>query len=584
MVLIAPDAPEVLPEKSPGIRVQPTAPESAFGGGPGLERLEQGEGQVNEQIQKIAGEGGAIAGFEKLRADQTAVWEAHNKLSKVAEDLIYNPETGLVAAHGKDAALQAHDRILKEFQEKANELSGTLNGQSQQGPFGKLAYETFNQVNHAALGHVAKESEEAYHNEYVALKENLTNTAAMAYGNPQTRATALSQLNEAIDAHAKGSGWGPEVAQAEKSKTLSNFHDQTIDRMLGDRKDLMAQQYYQENKDQITDSKIRDQIDAKLKSGSILGESQRQSDAIWQSTKGDLSKAFDQADKIDDPEIRKMTRERLREKQSDVDDARKASEDNAFFAVKDKIGKQQPKGLAELRDMAGTDWYKMSVAQQEATKKMYFNDQNSDAKWTEWNLMSPTEKAALNPAEFQTDYLSSFDAKHRDAAMKMYNEARGNKTLAISDHDQAKLIEANAQESGIVAGLHPGKPANKLRGDAAATYASFQDDVKESIADYERNELGGRRHASLQEAQKIIDQHVLSKVGEQSTGVFTVAGRLLGLSQTPPTRFQDIPDDAKEHLLLYARQLGKAVTKDQVEQAYASYQKKDRNGVRKAFQ
>ena len=123
--------PDVAPEPIPGVRLQPEANATTFGGGPGL-------AQEGQEIQKIGGSVGEIGGleaihaqkiaqFEQQKANETAVQEATAKLSAIHTDLLTNPQTGLPAYQGKNA-IAGQTELWDKYQKAATDIHGTLNG------------------------------------------------------------------------------------------------------------------------------------------------------------------------------------------------------------------------------------------------------------------------------------------------------------------------------------------------------------------------------------------------------------------------------------------------------------------------
>ena len=79
-----------------------------------------------------------IGVFEKIRADQTATEEAQAKMAAAHNDILYNPQTGIMGSKGRGCSLQAQEDGRKRFRkDAATQIMGTLHGPTQQGPFQK---------------------------------------------------------------------------------------------------------------------------------------------------------------------------------------------------------------------------------------------------------------------------------------------------------------------------------------------------------------------------------------------------------------------------------------------------------------
>lgn len=578
-------APDIAPEPVRPSQIQSAASAETFGGGPGLE-------QVNQEAQKISSDAGNIATFQKIRADQAAVEEAvGSKLSPALTNLIYDPQNGALAKINQSTTmkdtLKAQQDALDQYDKTAKDIAGKLQGPDQIGAFNQHALAYGDTLKRTLMAHGDQHIKQQDQQSFDSFVDNSIAQGSLGYGDKKNQEVLLDMMNEHAEQFAQRNGMTPDQLTDLKSGINSKFHQGVINQMLTDHKDQMASQYFQDNKDQITVPQIRDKVQDALEEGKYRGESIRATDSIWQKTGGNLQAAYAQADKELDPDLRDRIHQRLREKDNEVKEARTSDQDNAYYEASQKVGqavKSGQQGTGNLMDIVSPDrWVRMSPSQQDGLKRMWSNDQNSDQVWTSYNLMNPTDKAQQSQSDFETEVLSRLDKSHKDKAMAMRNASLGNNPTSLTDHDQAKLIEKSVQESGIVPGLNPGKSASKLKGDAAATYGAFQDQAQEAIADFERNELGGRRRASQQETQKIVDQKILDTLSSSKPSFFTSVGRSIGLSAAPAVSFDKIPDDAKEQILTKARQMGKAVTRDQIENAYTSYQKKDLKGLMQAL-
>lgn len=578
-------APDVLPEPINPPRIQPSASLETFGGGQGLEK-------IGAQSQKISSAASEIADFEKIRADQTATEEAvGGKLAPFATKLQNDAIQGITQANSHDQVLKIQKDSLNNLDKFMKTTGSGLNGPEQIGPWNKAAYGTYEAMNRALMAHVSTKQEQLYDGDFKSGLDNFTAQKTQLWAdqlNKDQRDKSNLFLAGKINNYKTVKGLSSDETQDLTTKVFSNFYASMIHQALTDKQDIKAKELFDATQDKITDPKTRELLQKSLEEGSYRGASMRSADSIWQSTSGNLQSAYAQADKEKDPELRDRIHQRLREKDNEVKEARTSDQDNAYYESSKVVGqavKSGVQGTNNLMDTVGPDrWIRMSPSQQDGLKRMWTNDQNSDQVWTNYNLTSPTDKAAQSQSDFETEVLSRLDKSHRDKAMSMRNAAMSNNPTSSTDSEQAKLIEKSIQESGIVPGFKPGIPATKLRGDAASSYGSFQDQAQKSIADFEKNELGGRRRASLQETQKIVDQQIIDQLSSSKTSFFTTVSRTVGLSQKPTVLFDQIPDNEKESILTTARKMGKAVTKEQIENAYSAALRGDAKGISSALQ
>jgi hypothetical protein len=245
----------VIPQDTPQTveppRIQASADETTFGGGPGL----AAEGQ---EIQKIASSGGEIGTFEKIRADQTAGEEAQAKMLGAQTDILYNPQTGILTSKGKDA-LQAQEDGRKRFKDMATQIMGTLHGPEQQGPFQKWVQKQSYDFDRVASVHV---DQQLLAHDNASLQEVISKgsgLAAMGHGDPNIIANNLSTIDKNLDDYAKRNRLDEDVAAIKKSDVHGQFHSAVITEMADEGNYKGAGDYFKANMDDI-DPKFRKDI------------------------------------------------------------------------------------------------------------------------------------------------------------------------------------------------------------------------------------------------------------------------------------------------------------------------------------
>jgi hypothetical protein len=231
--------PQVDPQTVEPPRIQEVANETTFGGGPGLEA----EGQ---EIQKGAAAAGEIGTFEKIRADQTATEEAQAKMLAAHNDILYNPQTGILGSKGKDA-LQAQEEGRKRFQDAATQIMGTLHGSTQQGPFQKWVQQQSYDFDRVASAHVDQQL--AAHDK-ASLGEVVANSSALAaagHGDPNIIKNNLSTIDTNLDNFAKRNRLDSDQAATQKSDVHGNFHAGVVTEMMDQGFYKQAQDYFDAN-------------------------------------------------------------------------------------------------------------------------------------------------------------------------------------------------------------------------------------------------------------------------------------------------------------------------------------------------
>lgn len=260
MAIIAPD---INPQPIPGVRLQSSANETTFGGGPGL-------AENGQEIQKIAastGDIGAlelvhqqkIAQFEQEKADQTAVQDATAKLSAIHTDLLTNRESGLPAYQGVNA-LKGQSVLWDKYQKSANELSQGLTGYAQQTAFNVHALgmgETFLQN---VKAHVSQELDKHDAKSFEALVNNKATESGTSYGNANALAMNNSMVNDATIARAKRLGLDPDETKNFMRTVKTGYHEDVLSQMVNDPNFIgKAKEYFDTYKSEM-DSESKDRV------------------------------------------------------------------------------------------------------------------------------------------------------------------------------------------------------------------------------------------------------------------------------------------------------------------------------------
>lgn len=259
-------APEVNPEPIRAPDIQPAATVETFGGGQGLEK-------INQQVQNIAETGGELAAFAKIGADQQAVEEAvGSKLSPFLTQLQQDSISKIHQASSMDEVHAAHDAALESYNKTAKKIGSDLTNGNQIAAYNKHAYsmgDSFNRVITASTYERGKALDKSAFTSYV---DNTTAQAALSWGNLQSKdANGITQqqknidtLSDHADQYGFRNGMNPDEVKELKSKVLSNYHANVIDRMLSDDQSKVANQYFSDYKDQITQLDTRDNIETNL--------------------------------------------------------------------------------------------------------------------------------------------------------------------------------------------------------------------------------------------------------------------------------------------------------------------------------
>lgn len=567
--------PEVEPQITPNFREQPAANETTFGGGPGADA-------INSQVQKIASSAAEIAIDARYKQDQAAVSEAQSAASRLTTDVLYDPTTGVLVSQGTNT-LKAHKEGMTRLQKGMNDISMKLNGEAQIGAFNAWAMKNADASNTTMMGHVDKELEKHDVQVFDTLVKNQQGIVAMAHGNPKVLELGFQTVNENALSFAQRNNYDPEQTKILVQNANDKMHSSVIDGMLKFQNDDSADKYFEAHKDGMSPA-MQEQMSKALLEGNIRNRSTIEADKIWNKSGGNLAEAFAEANKIENPAIREMTRDKIKGLQSDKVLVQEADQNEKFQQAWGLVKNQPLNKPVNLREIIPPMlWSKLLPSNQEVLKKLVFNNETNAEKYTKFMLMSPTELKQINAQQMQMEWLPEMAPKDRDKVMKKWQGGQANTKDSYVTTAQQHIIADYARMQGI-AGLTPGDPnkpghdPRKLRGDRAKIYHQYQSVLDQTILNYETTELKGQRPASDQEVKNLFDNLVITQMGEKSIGPFKFGGKQIIL-----TPVSDIPQNAIEDLYAIASHIGVKPTREQIQQAYYYYQNKDKKGVDEAF-
>lgn len=538
-------APDVTPQPIPNVKEQPAASETTFGGGPGLEA--EGAG-----VQKIAQDAGDIAAFEKIRANQMAVEDAQAKGSKLTTDVLYDPQTGVLGSHGKDA-LQSQKDGMDRLQKGMNDISTTLNGEQQKGAFNKWALSQVDVANHHMMAHVDEQLKSQDAESFKNLVDNSAAQVALGHGNPDTLKQVFGTVNDNTVAFAARNRLDPDQTKELVQNTNDKMHTAVIDGMMKFQTDDSAQKYYDAHKDEISP-------EAQLKITNALDEHNirwRASSAatdILKDNPNSEADALKAAGKISNPEIQDTARKLISARFSEDRQAKKNDQDDTFMRMQQMVNQ---KGLTDPIDrrmaIPAMAWNKLSAEQQRAIEKGGGTDVTSPKAYLAFSqqIKDGTLKD-LSQADLMSKYLVNFKPEDQKQAMELWSGARGGKPSQrlMDEQNIQKSIETNLVNEKLIA------PKSSDRGQSQH---SLMFDVMDNVhRDYEAQQSSLGRNLKPEEAQAIVDKATLKAIAKKPVGWFS----------NEPISFESIPDRAKSSLMLLGRQNGFAVDKIGMEKAW----------------
>lgn len=570
-------APEVAPEPIPSVQDQADTNLTTFGGGAGAEAASQ-------EIQKIAGQAGDIATFERIRFDQTAVQEAKAKLSGIYSDLLYHPETGVLSSRGVNS-IKVQEEAANKFKKASNDISSDLNGDAQVGAFNREALTMWEGFSKTSMAHASEEMDKHQVQTFGALVKNETDRGAFAYGDPQTRGHILNGLNTAADQYAISRGLGDEEKKLLKTTVESNFHEKTIDAMVSAPGFYpAAKEYYYANKDQI-DSNTRERIEKVLGEGDTRYGAQSAVQTILATRGGSETESLKAADKIEDADQRDMARKMITARFQQNRAAEKNDQDELFTQWGQRIGKSGITDPIEIRSSIPPNvWSQLRNEQRTALMKSGQDTVTSPKKWLDFmDAVKDGNVKDLSRADLEEKYLPYFDVSDKKRAEDIWSGRKGD-TKFLNAQSTQQRIETSLVNAGLVHAKAKDRSGSTRD---AELIKQFDGDVVSSIDQFEAAE---GRSPKPEEIQQIVDNRTRQYFADNKVKVF---GNLIlpnpqkpvalltdvekGLTYVP---YSSVPTKDASTLETIMRQKNKPVTKEKVEKAYAAYIQGDKKRMR----
>lgn len=567
--------PEVSPQVIPGVQDQANA--STFGGGPGL--AEEGK-----EIQKIALQTGDIATSERIRFDQTAVQEAKTKLSGTYTDLLYNPQTGVLASRGVNA-MPTQEEASQKFKKTANEISGELSGDAQVGSFNKEAVSMWEGFNRTSMAHTSQELEKHQVQTFEALVKNETERGAMAYGDPQTRTHALDGLNSAVDEYAISRGLDDEQKKLLRTGVQSNFHEKTIDMMASAPGFFpVAKEYYYANKDEI-DSNTRERIEKVLGEGDTRYGAQKSVQEILGKYGNSEGEALKAADKIEDADQRDMARKMISTRFQQNRSAVRNDQDQLFTDWGQKVSQAGITDPVAIRTAIPPNvWSQLRNEQRTALMRSGQDTVTSPKVWLDFmEKVKSGEVTKMSRAELEEKYLPYADVSDKKQMENIWvSGKRTTDPRFLNAQSTQQRIETSLVNAGLV------RAQQKSRGTSdALLIKQFTGDVVSTIDQFQAAE--GRPPKPV-EIQEIVDARTRQYFADNMVKVEN--NSFMPNSQKPVSLLTDaekgetyvpygrVPAKDATTLETLMRQSNKPVTKDKVARAYAAYLQGDKKRMR----
>lgn len=463
--------------------------------------------------------GGAITNIQQIildqkqKSDQVAALSADNELAELETRLLYDSKNGALNMKGRNA-FDIPDRVDEEWRKGTSEIESKLSSPDQRRAFANARDRRQASIHAAVQKHVSNQIDAYDLSETESFLVNERSAALANYGDAARVEEGVDRQHYALSDLARRQGTAPETLKRWQQDAASKTYAGVLDRMLTNDEDLAAEAYYGQVKEYIA-GEDRAKIEKALEEGSLRGNSQRSADAIMTKFGEDRQAATDAVKDIKDSKLRDAVEQRVSRAFQEKKQIEQEQQEDMYLRATNMLDASP---MAKARDVIPAPlWSQLSLSMRNALENRSQDINNDDQKWLTFLEMSPQAVADLNKAQFESQFWAHLDKSHRTRAEALWNGARD----AMANKDaQPNLRLANTinfkdrlfNTMGRAGVVPPNKTLSKFSKNEASTYAAMEQQAAKEIEQFELTALGGKREATGEEMQKIIDGVVLNRV------------------------------------------------------------------------
>jgi DNA-directed RNA polymerase subunit F len=525
------------------------ASETAFGGGPGVQRAI-----------------GAVSGLietQKNQADDAQFKEAAAEISKRETESLYG-ENGALRKKGKDS-FESYDPTMKGFDDSVNELKQNYNPRVQR-RIDEYKLRSKGNLDKAIQRHMFSEGQKYETQATKSLVKNEQNAAIENFNDPDRIWSSLNAQVLAIGNEANNKGWDEDTKDLEIGKAIGQTHYGVISKMVNGGADQEAVEHYEKNKKTIPGD-YRQQIEKVLDVGKLRGESQRAADDIVNKNES-LSTALESARSIEDPKKRDEVVRRVKQQFSDRKSAERFDQERTFEAFNDILVKENGNldalPAAQLTDLTASQERNLK----DYARKLRSGEQIERNSAEYYDLLTMASSPATRNKFLQTNlrdpkYLNSINSSQLSELMKTQVAARK------GDSKTNKLLDGIQTKNSIINGaldaaeIEYGKSANKENNEKANKFRSAVD----KLVTEQQDKLG--RELTNEEVRDITENLMVEVVTDDGWFVDTKKKVFeLKAEESGEVKFSEIPARDKEEISAILRKMNKPVNNENIQAMY----------------
>jgi len=498
-------------------------------------------------IQQVASMGVDLIQKAKSDADQLAVMEADKKLTQLETDLLYNPETGALNKRGKDS-FSAPDEVNESYTKNVSDIENSLSNPAQKAAFKRMAAERGMNIDRSLQKHVAGEIKTYDDQETLSYVSSQQQTAIAGYLDGENVERSILNQQDAIRAHAVRNGLPEETVLQRTETAASKTYSSVLQRMMDDGDDLLAQKYYEANKEKILGTD-RAEIEKDLEVSSTMGFAQREADRILASGVS-ASQAYEETKKVEDPKKRKALEEQISRQLNIKKQAEREDLDDMHRNAKNIL--DQTRG--DLSKIPPSTMRRFSLSESSSLRHYADMLQSNNNISTDRQTLYDLRTLASNPSTqndflqldlMRPEYYSKLSNSDFEEMVKLQGSLRKGK-------QDPKLSEFRTDEQ-VISDIMGEYKINKKSDESFKLKNKYYEMLEEYKA------ANGKKPGS-KEMKAIADQLMIEGITEKNTFWFDTRKRVYQLERNESFVDIEVPESDKNIIEAELKKRGKPVS------------------------
>ncbi len=384
--------------------------------------------------------------------------EVERQKNKVNQSLLNEAETKLLQRQGEldveinqfrgKKAYESKDYLEGEWKKAVEDINTSLPNEELKEAFRMAQERRFVASNTRAYQHMEVEGDKYEVGQLTNILDEYEKNAGLNYatvgstvGNNEVD-TAIEEIKGKLEAFASSNDRDEDWVKANLEDRTSKVHRTVIKAMVDNGQDLAAKNYFKNKKKEFT-NKDRQALEGVVRNGTILGESQRLSQDIFDGAKSE-SEALKEARKIKDPEVQKSTVASLKGLFNERDEIDQQQKKQKYEAIFDELASGNAKFNRKNPKIMSLD------SDDQIRLERFFNsgskEKKNSRKYLEFIQMAEKDPERFKRTNF-IDHLDELGGVSAEKLMKIQSDNNKSKSsITLSNYINKVISQKDIDE------------------------------------------------------------------------------------------------------------------------------------------